>query len=531
MFRKLRLIIFKYRLLVKYLISGFCATFTNLLILFLLTGVLGFYYLLSSVIAFLIAFLVSFFMQKFWTFRDESKDRIKKQMFLYFLVVGLNLCLNTLIMYYLVDFLFIHYLLAQIITSLALAILSFFLYKIIFKEEAVVHKNKKIKKILIASGIYPPDIGGPANYVRILERELPGQGYELKVVTYADGKSVKEIINNKIDVYRISRDQNIVFRYLKYFYQVLKLSFWADLVYAQGPVSEGLPVFFTCLISQKKYILKIVGDRAWESGKQSGEVKELLDKFYTKRYGFKIEVMRFWEETVALGAEKVIVPSEFLKSIILEWKIPAEKIKVIYNAVRRAEVLDEKRELRENLKIKGKTIISVGRLTSWKGFDMLIEIMPDLLKVNPEFSLLIVGDGPERENLESRIKELNLEDSVKLLGSLEQEKLWKYMKASDLFVLNTGYEGLPHLVIEAMHLRLPVITTNIGGNPEVIRDGENGILVEYNNKKEIEKAIIDLFQDEERIIKMKENALKSLKEKFSRDRMIRDLVGVVEGGD
>ena len=280
-----------------------------------------------------------------------------------------------------------------------------------------------------------------------------------------------------------------------------------------------------------KYILKIVGDRAWEYGKQKGEVKELLDVFHEKKYGFKIELMRFLEKNVAARAEKVIVPSEFLKSIVLKWGIEDSKIKVIYNAVRRAEVLENKQELREYFRIQGKTIISVGRLVAWKGFDALIEIMPDLLKINPDFNLLIAGDGPERKNLESRIKESNLEDSVKLLGNLEQGELWKYMKASDFFVLNTGYEGLPHLIIESMYLGLPVITTNIGGNPEVVQDGKNGILVEYNNKEEIKKEVLDLVQDEEKISLLKENALKSLDEKFSRDRMIGDLIGVVEGID
>ncbi len=528
MFRKIRSIIFKHAILLKYLIAGACATFTNLLVLFLLTGIFRIYYLFSSIIAFLIAFLVSFFLQKFWTFQNKDKKKIKKQAFLYLLVLGINLILNTLMMYIFVELFSFNYLLAQIIISLILALLSFFLYRIIFREKENLEK-KKVKKILIASGIYPPDIGGPANYVKILEEELGKRDYSLKVITYADELSLKN--GEDIEIVRIKREQNMILKYLKYFYHVFKLSFGADLIYVQGPISAGLPVFFASSLNHKKYILKIVGDRAWEYGKQKGEVKELLDVFHEKKYGFKIELMRFLEKNVAARAEKVIVPSEFLKSIVLKWGIEDSKIKVIYNAVRRAEVLENKQELREYFRIQGKTIISVGRLVAWKGFDALIEIMPDLLKINPDFNLLIAGDGPERKNLESRIKESNLEDSVKLLGNLEQGELWKYMKASDFFVLNTGYEGLPHLIIESMYLGLPVITTNIGGNPEVVQDGKNGILVEYNNKEEIKKEVLDLVQDEEKISLLKENALKSLDEKFSRDRMIGDLIGVVEGID
>ena len=109
---------------------------------------------------------------------------------------------------------------------------------------------------------------------------------------------------------------------------------------------------------------------------------------------------------------------------------------------------------------------------------------------------------------------------------MEQKKLWQYMKASDLFVLNTGYEGLPHIIIEAMYLGLPVITTDVGGNIEVIKPGENGLLVEYNNKTQIKNAILEIWKNKEAKREMVENGKRDL-EKFSVKNMIDGLVKIL----
>ena len=382
------------------------------------------------------------------------------------------------------------------------------------------------KKVLVATGIFPPDIGGPATYVDTLLKELPKRGFELRVVTYCDTQQVKHNTQQDANVFRINRKQNIILRYFKYFLQIWKLIFWADLVYIQDPVSAGIPASLACRLRAKKYYLKIVGDYAWEQGKQKYGVKENLDDFQEKKYGWQIALIRFFQKQTAKNAAKIIVPSNYLKSIVLKWGESANKINVIYNSVRKAEVLEDKAVLREKLGISEDVIVSVGRLVPWKGFNTLIDIMPELLKVDPKFKLLIIGEGPELENYKARIKNQGLNNNVKLLGSLEQKKLWQYMKASDLFVLNTSYEGLPHIIIEAMYLGLPVITTDVGGNSEVVNPGKNGLLLEYNNKKQIKNAILEIWKNKEVKQEMIENGKKDL-EKFSVKNMIDSLIEIL----
>ncbi|MEA1962814.1 MAG: glycosyltransferase family 4 protein [Patescibacteria group bacterium] len=404
------------------------------------------------------------------------------------------------------------------------------------------------KNILIATGIFPPDIGGPATYVDTLLKELPKRGFDVKVVTYnsqlTTHNSQLTTHNSQLathnsqhppsvipaskfaGIYAISRSQNIFLRYFKYFLQIWKLISWADIIYIQDSISSGIPASLACRLRGKKYYLKIVGDYAWEQGRQKYGVKENLDDFQDKKYCWHIALIRFFQKQTAKKAAKIIVPSNYLKSIVLKWGIIEEKINVVYNSVRKAEVIEEKEVLREELGISGDIIISVGRLVPWKGFDILIDIMPELLKINKNFKLYIIGDGPEFGNYELRIKNQELSNSIKLLGSLEQKKLWQYMKSCNLFVLNTGYEGLPHIIIEAMYLGLPVITTGVGGNIEVIRPGENGLLVEYNNKTQIKNAILEIWKNKEARQEMIRSGTNDL-EKFSVKNMIDGLLKIL----
>ena len=120
-------------------------------------------------------------------------------------------------------------------------------------------------KLLIATGIYPPEIGGPAGYVKGVATEFASQGHEVAVITYGDEKT--EIGENyKVTV--VHRTSYIVQRYWKYFWKTYKLARQADVVYAQGPVSEGLPSAVASLLARKPFVLKIVGDYAWEQSQQ-----------------------------------------------------------------------------------------------------------------------------------------------------------------------------------------------------------------------------------------------------------------------
>ena len=374
------------------------------------------------------------------------------------------------------------------------------------------------KKIIIATGIFPPDIGGPATYTEKLAGELKRRGFEVSVITYSN----IGLKNDNFPLVRISRKYPKGLRHFLYFWRLLKMAKDADIIYAQDPISSGLPARLAAKILDKKFILKIVGDYAWEQAKVNYNIRESIETFQNKKdYPLKIKILRFLEKWVAKSAGQIIVPSDYLKNIIRQLGVEADKIRVIYNSIDNLDFSDNlnKEEAQDKIGIKGDILLSAGRLVPWKGFEGLIKIMPDLLNENIRFKLVIVGSGPEKEKLENLISELNLKNYVFLVGQIEHSEMLYYFKAADLFILNTNYEGLPHILLEAMQYNLPIITTPIGGNPEIIKNNDNGLFVEYNNKSELKKAIWNLWQDKESQKKFTENSRKVL-EKFSFEEMI-----------
>jgi len=370
-------------------------------------------------------------------------------------------------------------------------------------------------KILITTGIYPPSIGGPATYSKLLFDELPKKDISVRVLSYDEVRKYPKGFSHFIF-------------FLKTLWQAKNV----DFIYTQDPVSVGWPTMWAAKILKKKYVLKVVGDFAWEQGVRRFGVTDTLDDFVSLDHQYKKDVHRLKsvQKEVAENAEKIIVPSYYLKKIVSKWGIAENKIKVIYNAFSddptlNSEIKDSesKIKIREELDLSGNIMISVGRLVPWKGFGTLISLMPTLLKKFPDLKLLIAGSGPQKEELEKLIFDLNLNDSIKLLGQLPKKDLYKYIKASDLFVLNTNYEGLSHQLLEVLSIGIPIVTTNVGGNPELIEDKKNGLLVNYDDQKELEMAIENILLDESLALDLVSNGKESVK-KFSKEKMLEELV-------
>src|SRR3989338_5563172 len=273
-------------------------------------------------------------------------------------------------------------------------------------------------------------------------------------------------------------------------------------------------------ILRKKFILKIVGDYAWEQGVQRFEVKEILDDFLNKKYGINVEVLRKIEKFVANHTEKIIVPSEYLKKVVSAWGVNPNKIKVIYNAF---DFKDFEHTLRRPT---SKLIVSAGRLVPWKGFGTLIEIMPKILREVPDAKLIIIGDGPERHKLKLQVATWWLGRQVELIGNLPHKKVLEYLASADAFISNTAYEGFSHQILEAMAIGAPVITTNVCGNPELVENNVSGILVEFNDKEAIKNSILKLLKDEKLTQKLTSAAFQKSKQ-FSKERMINETIKIL----
>jgi len=329
-------------------------------------------------------------------------------------------------------------------------------------------------KILITTGIYPPDIGGPATYSKLLFDELPQRGIEVEVLSFGEVRHLPKII-----------------RHLTYFFKIIKKAKGCEVIYAQDPVSVGLPTMLANKFLRKRFFIRIAGDYAWEQGVQRFGVEDDLDTFSLKNnYGLRVKFFKKIQFCVAKRADQIIVPSHYFKNIILNWGIDSEKIKVIYNGIKLPQHLDVRRPSGAE-----KIILSVGRLVSWKGFKVLIETMPELLKEIPELKLVIVGSGPQRKELEDTIGKLDLSNKVTLMGQISRSELLGQKKLADIFVFNTNWESFSFDTVEAMALGLPVVATKVGSLPELIENNKEGILVKPNDKEVIKNAVVKIFQN------------------------------------
>ena len=366
------------------------------------------------------------------------------------------------------------------------------------------------KKILIATGIFPPDIGGPATYSKLLLEELPPEGFQVKVLPFSTVRHLPSFV-----------------RHLVYLFKVLEVGRSQDIIYAQDPVSVGFPVALANIFLGKKFILKVVGDFAWEQASARGEISESLDDFNVRggRYSYRTKIHRLIQKFVLRAADRVIVPSNYLKKMIGRYLSSAQdKIKIIYNTFDVEEITETKEELRLKFGWAGPVVLTAGRLVPWKGIDLLVKILPKLLKDWPSLRLIVVGTGPEEKNLKNIADELRVSGQILFTGALEHDSLVKMIKAADVFALNTNYEGLSHVLLESMAIGTPIITTPVGGNVELIKNGETGCLASFNNLLEWQQQIARMIADRSFAEGLASRASYFVGENFGQKKMIAELI-------
>ena len=348
-------------------------------------------------------------------------------------------------------------------------------------------------RITFATGIYPPDIGGPATYVSHLAKDLFDKGWQLSVVTYGEETENEPTF----PVERVSRSAALPSRYLSFATAVRRASQATDLIYAQDPLSSGLPALVAARTLRRPFAVKIVGDLAWEIGSEQGRVKDDIQSFQNRKYGSVINGARRVEHFVARSAKRVIVPSGYLKDLVTGWGVPAERIDIVHNSL--PDIGDigntgpAREAARRELSFGEDTVlIAAGRLVPWKRFDQLIRLIPEIRSRVPSVKLLIIGSGPDGRMLKDLVSELNLTDVVSFPGPLDARGMRLRLAASDALVLASTYEGFSHLLLEAMRSELPIVATDAGGNHEVIENGRSGILVPLGQSRRLTEALVEV---------------------------------------
>lgn len=362
-------------------------------------------------------------------------------------------------------------------------------------------------KILVITGIFPPDIGGPATYVPLIATALTERGHFVTVVTLSDRMDLDDS-TYPFQVVRLPRDMFKPWRWFRTATKIVQLGRDVDVLFVNGLAMEAV---LANAVLRKPLVMKVVGDLAWERATSKGWTSDDFETFQQRRYGFKIELLKMLRSWWTRRANRVIVPSRYLARWVEGWGVPKEKIIVIYNAM---EHLDGVEPLPVPLNTPVKAV-TVGRLVPWKRVDGLLEALKEV----PDLGLVVVGDGPERPQLEQLARDWGVSDRVYFAGQRSKRETLGLMAACDLFVLNSTYEGLPHVVLEAMALGLPVVATAVGGTPEVVRDGETGRLVSLEDSS-LRTALQELVGDPSLRQRLSQAANKWVRKNFGMESMV-----------
>ena len=242
----------------------------------------------------------------------------------------------------------------------------------------------------------------------------------------------------------------------------------------------------------------------------------------------KIKLYGFLDRIVLRYCTKIIAVSEDLKKQLIQSRIREDKIRIIQNAVPQNcssdNFLLRRKSKREEIGICGGQLVLgyVGRLSEEKGVKYLIEACSIIKNNNMPFRLIVVGEGPEKQELEEIARRKGIIANVYFAGF--QKDIGNWLAALDIFVLPSLTEGTPLALLEAMSVKLPVIASAVGGVPKIIKNMKNGILVSPANPDQIADATIKLYTNNELRSEMARKAAETIETQFS----INDWVAKIE---
>jgi glycosyltransferase involved in cell wall biosynthesis len=336
-------------------------------------------------------------------------------------------------------------------------------------------------KIALLSGIYPPDIGGPATHAADLADELRARGHQVVVLTVSDER--RSVRRERLVAF--PRRWPWALRTSAALGWLLRHRSQYEVIYATG---LGPIAVTAARLTGKPVVLKVVGDPAWERARRLDLTTEEFVSFQGASGGsWRLRAMRWVRAAAVRYATVVVTPSRFLQEVVEGWSESTDVV-VVPNGVRVPRLAENRQADGGDDRL---SLVFVGRLVPHKRGEVLIEAMVGVDRMGLE----IVGHGPARQSLEALAMDLGVSDRVTFAGALTREATMERIAGASALVSASSYEGLPHVVIEALACGRPVVTAAAGGVVEVITDGDNGVIVEPATADGFRAAFLRLRDD------------------------------------
>lgn len=300
------------------------------------------------------------------------------------------------------------------------------------------------------------------------------------------------------------------FKQFLYFYKTIK-RVRPDIVHIRGVQSEGFWGVLAANILKVKCVLSVHGLAS--DSKIIGDVKKKIYKFFLEAYALR-------------NADLVYCVCKYAAERDYIRKNAKHLYGYIHNAAPNYDLTNrvfDRRAKRSELGISENKIVltNIGRVTKDKGLEILLQSYLELITKYDNIILCIAGDGYYLSEIRNEYKQMIDEGKILILGKISDVK--ETLLASDIFVFPTLHENLSNALLEACYVGLPIVATNVGGNPEVVEHEKTGLLVEPNNVSALSKAIELLINDERLRTDLAKAASLKIKEEYSQDYIFKQI--------
>src|SRR5207248_2263580 len=255
----------------------------------------------------------------------------------------------------------------------------------------------------------------------------------------------------------------------------------ADAVYATATYAAAASA---SVAARRPLVAKLVSDPAYERARRYGLFAGSLEAFQAASGG-SVSTLKRLRTASLRRARRIVVPSAYLGDIAARWGLDESRIEVLVNPAPPPQDV-------EPAPLPAGTFVFVGRLTAQKALPVLLEAVARVEGARLE----LVGDGPERARLEELAGELGLDGRVQFAGALARDEVLAHLAGARAAVLSSAWENLPHAAVEALSVGTPVVSTAVGGVPEVVHDGENGLLVPPGDVAALASALGAIARDD-----------------------------------
>jgi glycosyltransferase involved in cell wall biosynthesis len=370
-------------------------------------------------------------------------------------------------------------------------------------------------KVLVTSGIWPPDVGGPASHAPEVAAFLRERGHEVEVVITADHAPAHEAY----PVHWVSRSLPKGVVHTRALATIAAHARTSDVVYTTGMFARTAAA---CTLTRRPSVVKLTGDPAFERMRWRGTFTGGLEEFQRGGGGIESALLRMLRSGTLRAATRIVCPSAYLRDAVISWGVPPARVIVLPNPVPADVAPVDRAAARARVGADTQVLLAfAGRFGPQKALDVAL----DAVAATENVTLALAGEGDGTAELRRRAEPLG--DRVRFLGPLGRDGVLELFAAADASVLSSAWENLPHAVLESLAVGTPVLATAVGGVPEIVEDGKNGLLVPAADRDAFAAAVARFAADASLRERLRAGAAASV-ERFAPERVYAELEAILQ---